>query len=536
MKLAPRFLVNLCASLHVRRFARQQKRLGRGSVAQRETFAELMRQAGGTEFANLHGLQADTSYEQFRDKVPVRTYDWFDPFIRRMAAGEEDVLVKGRCPFFVETAGATGANQKLLPVPGPQLAHFRQGLQHALFLQAQRAGHSRVFLGKHLHVGASISVLEYHGSYRTSLDGILTLCLTPWAETHLRAPTSNIAEMPEGAAKIEAIARSMIGRDVTLIAGTPGSTSALSAAARDFCSTGKKRITHLQAVWPNLHCFLHTGAPLGFFGDGLRETLGPTVTFHEVYAAAEGIIAAQDIGKPTGLRVLSDTGIFFEFLPLALFHEANLAKMGPHCVPLERVEEGVDYVPILTTPAGLFRYALTDIVRFVPAEIPRLQFVGRVGLHLNSAGEQVTEREVLETLQTVCIRNGWQAIACHVAPYEQRFAAGQVASAHEWWLELRTHTIKTPTANVLGPEFDAELSRRNPHYAACRQKNLLGAPVIRLVMPGVFESWGREQRKTASASKMPRCRPDRLVADQLAALAPFHQATIAPTRGARLPV
>ena len=132
--------------------------------------------------------------------------------------------------------------------------------------------------------------------------------------------------------------------------------------------------------------------------------------------------------------------------------------------------------------------------------------------------------------------NGWQATAFHVAPYAQRNGAGLVANVHEWWLELGTHTMKTPTANVLGPEFDAELALRNRDYAARRANGTLGAPLVRLVMPGVFQSWAREQNKTASASKLPRCRPDRLIADQLAALAPFHQATIAPFKPSSLPV
>ncbi len=536
MTLAPRFLVNLWTGLKVAHFARQQKKLGRGGAVQQRTFARRMAGIAGTEFAGLHGLDAGTSYEQFRGKVPPRTYEWFEPFIRRMAGGEAGVLVPGKCPFFVETAGAGGAAPKLLPVPEAMLAHYRQGLTEALFLYADRAGHTGIFLGRHLQVGASTKLREQHGSYRTSFDGMLGLSLTPWDEANLRSPPTLIAELPEGGEKIEATARTMLRRDVTLITGTPALVCALSLAVREIASVGKQRITHLQAVWPNLECFMHTGAPLGLFGDALRATLGPSVKFHELYAAAEGIFAAQDGGAPVALRVLADAGIFLEFLPLAAYHEATLAQAGPLCVTLDRVEAGVNYVPVVTTPAGLVRYVLGDIVRFATVDPPRLQFVGRTALELNSLGEHVSEREVLETLQAVCSRNGWQATAFHVAPYAQRLGPGQVANVHEWWLELGTHTMKTPTANVLGPEFDAELSRRNPEYAARRAKGLLGAPLVRLVMPGVFEHWAREQRKTASASKLPRCRSDRLIADQLAALAPFHQATLAPERPTSLPL
>lgn len=527
MTLAPRFLVNFWAGFRVARFGRRLKSTGCGVGAQHAAFARLMTQSAATEFGRAHGLGAGTTYAQFCDQVPPQTYEHFQPFIARMAAGEADVLVPGPCPFFVETAGTGGLVSKLLPVPEAMLAHFRQGLRDALFHYAHRIGHAGVFLGRQVLLGASTAVIEAKGSYRTSLDGILTLGLSPWVEANLRSPPAPIAQLPEGAEKTIATARVMLRRDVTLVAGTPALLCDLAHAVHE--AAGQPPPSHLQALWPNLECCLHTGAPLGFYGEALRTLLGPAVRFHEVYAAAEGIFAAQDGGSPTALRLLADAGVFFEFLPLACYNEAALAHAGPLCLPLEKIQAGTDYVLLVTTPAGLCRYVTGDIVRFVSVDPPRLQFAGRAAFQLNAFGERVSERDVFETVQAVCAHNGWQAIAFHVAPYCQRIAAGQVANVHEWWLELGTHTVKTPMANVLAPELDAQLFHRNTDYAARRESGVLGAPLVRLVMPGVFARWAQEQRKPASASKLPRCRSDRLIADQLAALAPFHQDQLAPS-------
>ena len=528
MTLAPRFLVNLWAGFHVARFGRRMRAPGGGVKEQRKIFSRLLASAAATEQGRALGLGPATTYARFRETVPPRGYDHFEPLIARMAAGEAGVLVPGRCRFFVKTAGTSGPGFKIFPVPEAMFAHYRAGLQDAWFHYAHRIGHSAVFLGRHVQIGASTSLTEAKGAYRTSLDGILTRCLTPWVQANLRSPPAEVAKMPEGAEKTDAIARTMLGRDVTLVAGTPALLCALALAAREAAGTDQMPVAHLKAVWPNLECCIHTGAPLGLFGETLRATLGPTVHLHEIYAAAEGIIAAQDGGTPAGLRLLTDAGVFFEFLPLSSYHESTVERAGPLCLPLEKISAGTDYVPVITTPAGLCRYVTGDIVRFVSVDPPRLQFVGRAALQLDSLGGHGSERDLTETLLAVCARNGWHPIAFHVAPYVQRVAAGQVIHVHEWWLELRTHSVKTPTANVLGPELDAELSRRNPDYAARRTQNLLGPPQLRLVMPGVFDRWAREQHKTASASKLPRCRPDRLIADQLAALAPFHQPVIAP--------
>ncbi len=530
MTLAPRFLVNLWAGFQVARFGRRIKSLGRGIGAQQAAFTRLMTSAAATEFGRAHGIEAGITYTQFRDKIPPQTYEHIQPLIARMAVGAADVLVPGRCPFFVETAGTSGLGSKLLPVPEAMFAHFRHGLRDALFHYAHRIGHAGVFLGRQVHLGASTAVTEAKGSYRTSLDGMLTLCLSPWVEANLRSPPAPIAQLPEGAEKTIATARVMLRRDVTLVAGTPVLICDLAVAVR--AAVSQPPPAHMQAIWPNLECCLHTGAPLGLYGDPLRALLGPSVRFHEVYATAEGIFAAQDGGSPVALRLLADAGVFFEFLPFACYNEAALIHAGPLCLPLEKIQAGTDYVLVVTTPAGLCRYMTGDIVRFVSVDPPRLQFAGRAALELNSFGERVSERDVFESVQAVCTQNGWQATAFHVAPYVQRIAAGLVANVHEWWLELGTHTVKTPMASVLGPELDAQLLHRNADYAARREQGKLGAPLVRLVMPGVFARWAGEQRKTASASKLPRCRSDRLIADQLATLAPFHQDALAPTRPA----
>jgi hypothetical protein len=528
MTLAPRFLVNFWAGCRVAAFQRRLKAAGRGAGDQAAVFARRMAQVADTAFGRDHGLTAATSYAQFRAKVPPRPPEYFDPLVARMQAGEADVLTPGRCRFFVETAGTTGAGSRILPVPEPMLAHYRRGLRDALFLYAARAGHAGVFLGRHLHLGASTALTEEQGAYRTGLDGMLALCLTPWAEANLYAPPAAIARLPDGPDRIAAAVRAMRSRDVTLLGGSPGSVCALALAARPAAGPDRAPPPHLTAVWPNLECLMFTGAQPGLFQDTLRAALGPTVMFHELYAAAEGIFAAQDAGSPAGLRLLTDAGVFFEFLPLRTFHEDKLATAGPACLPLDQVETGVDYVLVLTTPAGLCRQVPGDIVRFVSVDPPRLQFAGRTRLRLNSFGENISERELLDTLLAVCVRNGWQVVDFHVAPYSRRIAAGQAVNCHEWWVELRTHTMKTPTGNALGPELDAELARRNADYAARRANRGLDFPSVRLVMPGVFEQWAREQGKTGNAGKIPRCRPDRFVADQLATIARFHEATLPP--------
>lgn len=532
MTLAPRFLVSFWASYRATRFARRLKTVGRGLEAQLAVGSSLLAHFVRTEFGRKHGMTPGLTYNEFRERVPVRGYEAFQPLIARMAAGEPDVLWPGRCRFFVDTAGTTTGTPRRLPVTAEQLAHHRAGLSAALLHYAIRAGHPGIFLGRNLHAGASTALSEAGGAYAGSFDALTRLALTSWAEANLYAPPRAVAELPEGPEKSDAIAQAMIGRDVTLIGGTPAAVLALATATRARASTGKVRMTNLQALWPNLECYAHTGAPLGLFAEELRAALGPGVTFHEIYAAAEGWFAVQDSDAALGLRLLTDAGIYFEFLPLRDFEEDKLERLGPRCLPLAAAQPGVDYALIVTTPAGLCRYSTGDIVRFVSLEPPRLQFVGRTRLQLSSFGEHVSERELTDVLLEVCGRNGWTAVNFHVAPLLSR-AGPLPRGGHEWWIELRPGTIKTPTGPLMAPELDAALGRRNADYAARRQSGGIEPPVVRLLMPGVFDQWAQAHTPHAGSSRLTRCRSDRLIADQLMGLAKFDPAQVParPPRG-----
>ena len=125
-------------------------------------------------------------------------------------------------------------------------------------------------------------------------------------------------------------------------------------------------------------------------------------------------------------------------------------------------------------------------------------------------------------------RHGWSIVNFHVAPVFADTLTGQRRGGHEWWIELKAPTVETPTANVLSPELDAGLIQRNDDYAGKRRGRGLEAPAVRLVMPGVFETWMRKNGRWGGQNKMPRCRSDRLVADQLADLSRFYIETPPP--------
>lgn len=520
MTLVPRTLVQMLAHRRMRKVQREFQAQGDGTAAQTRWFRWLLARLTPTELGRMHGLGAKMTYDHFRAAVPLRTTAGFLSFAERMAAGAHDILWPGPCRSFVYTAGTVDGTPKMLPATDDLLRHFRAALRDVWLLQALRTDRADTFCGLNLHTGASTALTSARGARAGFFDGMVRASLSDWARDELLAPPAAISDLPEGPEKAQRIAEACAMSDVRSMVGSPASLIATLQAAR----TGRPDGRH---PWNNLSCCIHTGAIPGISARALAEAAGPGVVLHEAYGAAQGIFAAQDGEARHGLRLFANAGLFFEFLPVRDATSGDLSRLGDRCVPLARARVDTDYLLVVTTPAGLCRCLVGDTVRFVSLQPPRLLVTGRAEFLLDSFGEKVTERELSDALIEVCATNGWDAVDFHVAPYFTR-PQPRLAGCHEWWVELKPGTIRTPTGPILGAELDAELGRRNRLYAAQRSAGALEPPLVRLVMPGVFTQWSVLHPTFGGPGKLARCRNDRVMADQLAGIARFHASTLPP--------
>jgi len=506
------------ASRTAHRLARQ----GDGNAAQEATLAHLVRALAPTEFGRDHGLEAGLAYERFRARIEPKTYEGFAPYIERMKQGRPDVLHPGRCTHFAVSSGTTSGPSKWLPVNAGMLAHFRAAGLDSLFYYALRAGRGSVFAGRHLFLGGSTGLVPVPGVtppiYSGDLSGISALNLPWWAEHQLYEPGRDIARLENWPEKVRAIAERTWNRDITLVAGIPSWLLVLSDALRETVQrhTGR-RPESLSEIWPNLECLIHGGVPVDPFAAELRRAFGTTVRPHEVYPASEGFIAAQDT-EGGGLRLLADHGIFYEFVPFADYDESDAVRTAARAVPLAGVRPGTDYVLMLTTPAGLVRYVIGDLVRFVSVEPPRLVYVGRTKLQLSAFGEHVIEKEITDALTAVCRAHAVALENFHVAPLFP--AAGTRAiGRHEWWIEFRDEPLPAGEVDRFSAALDRELAAVNDDYAAKRAGRGLDQPAVRVMPRGSFERWLKHTGKWGGQHKMPRCRSDRQIADALGSFA-----------------
>ncbi|HVU33104.1 MAG TPA: GH3 auxin-responsive promoter family protein [Opitutaceae bacterium] len=522
----PKSIIMFGASALTARMAMRLRRSDSEGRAQSRAYRSLIRRLGTTTYWRAAGIRPAMSYEEFRRGVAPRTYDSLSSAIARTEAGEADVLWPGCTRLFAASSGTSNGESRRLPVSVEMLKHFRAGCRDSLLYYTARRGQAGVLRGRHLFLTGSTALHAIgdgppHRAFAGEWPAIAALNLPRWAESDLYEPGAAIGALTDWPAKLDAIITRTSDRDISLIAGMPPWVLNFTETLRTKRTAAGRPIESLAALWPNLECLVHGGMAVGPYQNELRAALGPNVNFHEIFAAAEGIFAAQDGPANAGLRIMANLGIFFEFLPFSEYDEHRLESLGDKAVTLRDVKPGVDYVLLLTTPAGLARYVIGDIVRFTSTRPPRLHYIGRTSLQLAAFGERVLEKDVTDALLAVCGRHRWTIVNFHVAPLLGTDLTGQTRGRHEWWVELKPGTVETPTGPQMAVELDLELQRLHREYAVRRGSGRIEAPTVRLVMPGVFRHWMRYHKRIGGQYKIARCRGDRVVADELAQITKF---------------
>ena len=122
------------------------------------------------------------SYETFKSRVPVKTYDEIRPFIDRLRKGEKDLLWPGEVKWFAKSSGTTSDRSKFIPVTSNALedCHYRGGKDILAFYHQQRPD-TEMFTGKSLALGGSHEINSFsNDSFFGDLSAILMENLPFW--------------------------------------------------------------------------------------------------------------------------------------------------------------------------------------------------------------------------------------------------------------------------------------------------------------------------------------------------------------------
>ncbi|MFW6133687.1 MAG: hypothetical protein ACOC8F_07295, partial [Planctomycetota bacterium] len=171
------------------------------------------------------------------------------------------------------------------------------------------------------------------------------------------------------------------------------------------------------------------------------------------------------------------------------------------------------YSVVLSTCAGLWAYDLGDVVRFTSVRPPRVVFAGRNKQFINAFGENIIGEQVSAAVAEAARRTQAQVtefIAGPVYPDENR-----AVGAHEYVVEFDTPPVEGGVG-AFAAAVDAELQRLNHDYEVKRDRDLGMGPVeVTPVPSGTFYRWMKQRGKLGGQHKVPVCRNDREVIDEV---------------------
>lgn len=483
-----RLLNNIYFSPRLKEIERYDNHAGE---LQQRVLQRLIRLAAATEWGKKYDYATIRTYEEFRKRLPIQTYEEIKPYVTRLRTGEQNLLWPSEIRWFAKSSGTTNDKSKFLPVSRESLqdTHY-QGGKDAVAIYLGGNPESRFFSGKGLILGGSHAPnLNTNRSLVGDLSAILIENINPLVNL-IRVPSKHTALMEHFEPKMEAIANETLHANVTNLSGVP---SWMLVLIRHILEKSGRQ--GLEEVWPNLEVFFHGGVSFTPYREQYKEVIrSHRMHYVETYNASEGYFGTQNDPADPSLLLMVDYGIFYEFIPLE-----EVGKEQPHAYCLEEVETGRNYAMVISTSAGLWRYMIGDTVKFTSRNPYKFIITGRTKHFINAFGEELIVDNAEKGLAKACAETGAQVADYSAAPV---FMDANAKCRHQWLIEF----AKQPDdLRKFARILDDTLKAVNSDYEAKRQNDLALQPLeVIVARPGLFHDWLEQKGKLGGQHKIPR--------------------------------
>jgi len=463
---------------------------------QEQLLLSLVRHAEKTLFGRTHGFEEIYSVQDFQNKVPVADYEALKSYIEKVKKGQRNILWTDTPEYFAKTSGTT-SGAKYIPISKEGMPYQVKGAQSALFHYIAKKNNADFVGGKMIFLQGSPELEEVFGIKTGRLSGIVAHHIPNYLQKN-RLPSWETNLIEDWETKVDKIVEETEKENMTLISGIP--PWLIMYFEKLIEKHGKK----IKQIFPNLQLIVTGGVNYEPYRDKMEELLGGSVDIVQTFPASEGFFAFQDDYTKEGLLLLTNHGIFYEFIPLEEYGKPNARRLT-----LKDVELNKDYALILTTNSGLWAYSIGDVVRFIDKQPHRILVSGRTKHFTSAFGEHVIAFEVEEAMKAALEKHPAQITEFHLAP---QVNPEKGLPYHEWFIEFE----KEPqNLDLFSSELDDQLRKRNSYYDDLISGNILQKLKISKLRKNAFNEYAKAEGKLGGQNKIPRLANDRKIADLL---------------------
>ncbi|MFT3684804.1 MAG: GH3 auxin-responsive promoter family protein [Phycisphaerales bacterium] len=456
--------------------------------AQEAKLRAYLRTNAATAFAREHGLTESTTMDEFRHRVPARSYAEFVRYIDRIATGEKAVLTAAAVEMLTPTSGSTGA-EKLIPRTPALRSEFASALApwiNDLFEQDPS-----------LRDGPAYWSISPVGAQTARHRGVVPIgfgdddeYLSPlgrWVASGVKAVPSDVARIRSMENWRYATLLSLLRcRSLRMVSvWHPSFFGLLLDALPEWWDRLLRDLRNGQVSPPAggdvprrliAHPDISRAAELSHISPADAPGIWPALRMVSCWADGPAAPHARALEHRLGGITVQGKGLLateaFVTIPYRGLHPVALRS---HLVELEdehgkmhslsQAREGETYVPVITTGGGLWRYRLPDrvVVDGFVGRTPSLRFIGRADATSDLRGEKLSDAFVGGILATCAQHASLQPRFSALATIDTHLCPQMPTAAGYLWIVDVEGLIDTCAAAI-----EAGLCA-NPHYRYARQ-------------------------------------------------------------------
>ena len=463
---------------------------------QEKLLLTLVKTAEKTLFGREHQFENIHAISDFQNKVQIADYEDLKPYIEKVKKGQRNILWTETPQYFAKTSGTTSGS-KYIPISKEGMPFQLNAARSALFHYMAQKNNSDFVSGKMIFLQGSPELEEINGIQTGRLSGIVAHHIPNYLQKN-RLPSQRTNLIEDWETKVDEIVKETEKENMTLISGIP---PWLIMYFEKLIERNGKKITNL---FPNLQLIITGGVNYEPYREKMEELLGGKVDTLQTFPASEGFFAFQDNFEKEGLLLLTNHGIFYEFIPLEEYGKPEAKRLT-----LGEIELNKDYALILTTNSGLWAYSIGDVVRFISKDPFRILVSGRTKHFTSAFGEHVIAFEVEEAMKATVEKFPAQITEFHLAP---EVNPSEGLPYHEWLIEFE----KEPeNLDDFRKNLDDEMRKRNSYYDDLISGKILQPLIITALKKKAFQDFAKSEGKLGGQNKIPRLANDRKIADFL---------------------
>jgi len=467
-------------------------------VAQRRLLRRIVSDNANTEFGRKYGFAGLDDAEAWRKAVPIHDYEQLRPWIEsQIDTGAQSLTAEA--PIIYAMTSGTIAKPKYIPVTRSGLNRHKRN--QLLFSSALYDFDPGLFAGRIFGLSSpGIEGRLENGIPYGSVSGFIYRQTPALIRSRYLLPPE-IFEISDYDKKYRVIAERMMSEENVSLAVVANPSSMLrllqiintqleellAGAAKEFPVRGRalSRIAETKGrldiddIWPNLKGLVTwTGGSCAVALDALRDRLGSNTRVLEFGYAASEFRGTVNIDPANNLCLPTIDDVYFEFVD-AKTEGLESAEFKS----IEQLERGQRYYIIVTTPDGLYRYNINDIVEvtgFIGAT-PTLAFVQKGQGITNITGEKLSESQMGNAVQVAASQIGTRTIFFKALADEER-------QRYNVYVEVIGQSINLPVFTAV---VDETLMGANVEYRDKRKSGRLHPPIVKALRSGAEDAHRR---------------------------------------------